>query len=210
VSYPGPSCRPYSSECVEGQFSEVRLEGVLQGASFLLALCWDTMPPCGRSRQGTSTASIRPPSSSAGRPSASARCSTPANWRGSRRATILAHRGRSTAPPSRLTGTGAEATATRMASRVLRGPPPYPYSYIHPSAWKGDFPELRLEGVLGSSPSTTRCPGEGRSANPPLGGTPRSWKTRALRRRGDRSRRTSRDARCPKPPPGNPLPSPTA
>jgi hypothetical protein len=70
----------------------------------------------------------------------------PANWRGSRRATILAHCGRSTAPPSRLTETGAEATATRMASKAPRGHPPYPFSYIYRSAWKGSSANFACRG----------------------------------------------------------------
>ena len=80
-------------------------------------------PLCRRSRERTSTASRKPHGFSGGHPSASVRCSTPANYRGSTRARTRTHRGRFTESRSTHAGTGAEARVTRTAFLPFAFPP---------------------------------------------------------------------------------------
>jgi hypothetical protein len=92
-----PSAWHRDAECAQGRYIGIRY------------------PICRRSRQSTSTASRKPHGFSGGHPSASVRCSTPANYRGSTRARTRTHRGRFTESRSTHAGTGAEARVTRRA-----------------------------------------------------------------------------------------------
>jgi hypothetical protein len=104
-----PSALHRDAECAHGRYIGIRY------------------PLCRRSRQRTSTASRKPHGFSGGHPSASVRCSTPANYRGSTRARRRTHRGRFTESRSTHAGTGAEARVTRTAFCPSLGPGPMPY-----------------------------------------------------------------------------------
>jgi hypothetical protein len=100
-------------------------------------------PSCRRSRERTSTASRKPHGFSGGHPSASARCSTPANYRGSTRARSRTPRGRFTEARSTHAGTGAEARVTRTAFKTLR----FAAQLRHGAVWNG-------RSLAGSRPSS--------------------------------------------------------
>src|SRR5215212_10718173 len=102
-----PSALHRDAECAHGRYIGIRY------------------PLCRRSRERTFTASRKPHGFSGGHPSASVRCSTPANYRGSTRARTRTHRGRFTASRSTHAGTGAEARVTRKAFLPFARPRSY-------------------------------------------------------------------------------------